>query len=456
MPSPVLSLALSVIGLGKLGSPFAAVMAAKGFRVTGVDKNKKFVSSINAGVAPVQEPQLQEFIRKGKSRLRATLNMDEAVLNSDISFIIVPTPSGKDGVFNNEFVLSAIRDMAPAIKKKKTRHIIVVTSTVMPGSSDGIIRETIEKYTGKVVGDSIGYCYNPEFIALGSVIADMLDPDFILIGESDAKSGKIIGDIYKKTCGKDTILHRMNCVNAELSKLSINTFVTAKISYANMLTDICERLSGADVDVVTAAVGADSRIGKKYLKGAVAYGGPCFPRDNIALSMMARKLGARVDLSFATDRINEYQTERLAKRIEKMFPSGAHIGIAGMAYKPDTPVIERSAGMALAKQLLRDGYKVSITDPLAAKAAKEALNSKVSVVSDIKTMSSKVDVLLVMTALKEYRSLNARNIGKRKNPLVIFDCWRMYDKHAFGTKAVLLALGRGDGFAQLKIQKNKG
>ncbi len=446
------SLSLSVIGLGKLGSPFAAVMAAKGYRVTAVDKNKKFVMAINNGMAPVPEPQLQEFIKKGRARLRATMNMDEAVSNSDVTFIIVPTPSGKDGVFNNAFVLSAIKDMGAAIKKKKTRHIIVVTSTVMPGSSDGIIRETIEKATGKIVGDSIGYCYNPEFIALGSVIGDMLEPDFILIGESDAKSGKAIGDIYKKVCGKDTILHRMNCVNAELSKLSINTFVTAKISYANMLTDICERLPGADVDVVTAAVGADSRIGKKYLKGAVAYGGPCFPRDNIALSVMARKLGARVDLSFATDRINDYQTERLNKRIEKMFPSGAHIGIAGMSYKPDTPVIERSAGMALAAQLLRNGYKVSITDPLAAKAAKAALNDKVSIAPDIKTLGAKVDVLLVMTGLKEYQKLT---IGKRKNPLVIFDCWRMYDATKFGKKAELLALGRGNSFVKKPNKKEK-
>lgn len=214
-----------------------------------------------------------------------------------------------------------------------------------------------------------------------------------------------------------------------------------------MLTDICERLPGADVDVVTAAVGADSRIGKKYLKGAVAYGGPCFPRDNIALSMMARKLGARVDLSFATDRINDYQTERLGKRIEKMFPEGAHVGIAGMSYKPDTPVIERSAGMALAKQLLSDGYKVSITDSLAAKAAKSALNDKVSVAPDIKTLAAKVDVLLVMTALDDYRKLS---IPKRKKPLVIIDCWRMYDANKFGKKAVLLALGRGNSFAKKK------
>ncbi len=447
---------LSVVGLGKLGSPFAAVMAAKGFSVVGVDKNKKFVASMNTGVAPVQEPQLQEFIRKGKSRLRATTDMEEAVLHSDVTFIIVPTPSGKDGVFDNSLVLNVIKEMAPAIKKKKSRHILVVTSTVMPGSSQGIIRQTIEAHTGKVVGDSIGYCYNPEFIALGSVIYNMLNPDFILIGESDAKSGKIVGDIYKTACGNDTVLHRMNCVNAELSKISINTYITAKISYANMLAEICERLPGADVDVVTAAVGQDSRIGKKYLKGAVAYGGPCFPRDNIALSVMARRLGARVDLPFATDRINEYQTERLVKRIEAMFPSGARIGIAGLAYKPDTPVIERSAGMALAAQLLKNGYKVFITDPLAARAAKEALNGKVTVVADIATLGSKVDVLVVMAAMKEYRALDGRTLGKRKKPLVIFDCWRMFDKNCFGANAVLLGVGRGDSFSQIISRKRKG
>jgi UDPglucose 6-dehydrogenase len=439
MPLP----SLSVIGLGKLGSPFAAVMAAKGFHVIGVDKNKKFVDAINRGDAPVHEPKLQDFIKQGKSRLKATLSISDAVLNSDVTFMIVPTPSGKDGTFSNDYVLNAIREIAAVIASKKTRHIIVVTSTVMPGSSDGIIRETIEKHSGKKVGVDVGYCYNPEFIALGSVIADMLDPDFILIGESDEKSGKVISDIYKKTCGKNTVFHRMNCVNAELTKISINSFVTTKISYANMLTDICERLPNADVDVVTAAVGADSRIGKKYLKGAVAFGGPCFPRDNIALSMMARKLGARVDLPFATDRINEYQTERLAKRIEKLFPSGAHIGIAGMAYKPDTPVIERSAGMALAAALLKNGYKVSITDPLAAKAAKEALNGKATIVSDIKTLAGKVDVLVVMTASPEYRMLNGRALGKRKTPLVLFDCWRIYNEVDFGKKAVLHALGRG-------------
>ena len=142
-------------------------------------------------------------------------------------------------------------------------------------------------------GACSGLCYNPEFIALGSVVSDMLRPDLLLIGESDTTAGDILERLYDVTCENRPAVQRMNFVNAELTKLAINTFVTTKISYANMLADICERLVGADVDVVTRAVGSDSRIGARYMKGAIGYGGPCFPRDNVALSALARSLGAQ-------------------------------------------------------------------------------------------------------------------------------------------------------------------
>lgn len=434
---------ISVIGLGKLGSPFAAVMAAKGFTVIGVDKNPAFIKAINAGKAPVQEPLLQTFITRGRKRLEATNDIAEAVRHSDVTFLIVPTPSGPDGTFTNKFILDAIKPIAKELKDKKSRHTIVVTSTVMPGSSDGIIRQTIEKISGKKVGKDIGYCYNPEFIALGNVIQDMLFPDFILIGESDAASGKLVASIYQQTCGKDVQLQRMNTVNAEITKLAINTFVTTKISYANMLADICERLKGADVDVVSRAVGSDSRIGRKYLKGATAYGGPCFPRDNIALSIMARRMGARVDLPRATDAINHYQTTRLMRKIKSVVGKGAHVGIAGMAYKPDTPVIERSASVALAAALLKEKFKVSIVDPLAAKNAKQALKNKVKIVADASMLAAKVDVLVLAVGDKLYIPSTA-SIRKRKKPLFILDCWRLMAGSKLGKKASILALGRGE------------
>jgi UDPglucose 6-dehydrogenase len=438
MPRPV----LSVIGLGKLGSPFAAVMAAKGFNVIGVDKNPAFVRAINNGKAPVQEPLLQTFITRGKKRLEATTDIAEAVRHSDVTFLIVPTPSGPDGTFTNKFILDAIRPIAKEIGTKKTRHVIVVTSTVMPGSSEGIIRETIEKISGKRVGQDVGYCYNPEFIALGNVIQDMLFPDFILIGESDARSGKLVSSIYQQVCGKDVQLQRMNTVNAEITKLSINTYVTTKISFANMLADICERLKGADVDVVSRAVGSDSRIGRKYLKGATAYGGPCFPRDNIALARMARKLGARIDLSKATDAINNFQTERLFRKIKMTLPKGSHIGIAGMAYKPDTPVVERSASVSLAAKLIKEKYKVSILDPLAAKNARLALKGKARIADSIHALAAKTDAVVIAVAEKGY-AISPVMLKKRKKPLVIIDCWRMLAGKRLGKKAELVFVGRG-------------
>jgi UDPglucose 6-dehydrogenase len=435
-------LALSVIGLGKLGSPFAAVMAAKGFKTIGVDKNPKFVKSINAGKAPVEEPLLQAFIKRGKPRLSATTNLEEAVLNSDISFIIVPTPSGPDGTFTNKFVLEAVKGIAKVLPKKKTRHVIVVTSTVMPGSSESVIYDTIEKASGLKMGKDVGYCYNPEFIALGNVIDDMLFPDFILIGESDAKSGTLVSSVYQKVCGKDVLIERMKPVNAEITKLSINTFVTAKISYANMLADICERLPGADVDVVSRAVGTDTRVGRKYLKGATAYGGPCFPRDNIALASMAKRLGARVDLPNATDKMNDYQTERLMKKLRKVLPKGALVGLAGMAYKPDTPVIERAAGISLAEKLLKEKFGVRITDPLAAKAARQKLGGKVSVAEDINALAKQVDALVVLVPSNAYKKLTAKSLAGRKKPLVILDCWRMFKNSNLGKNAAVIYVGK--------------
>jgi UDPglucose 6-dehydrogenase len=194
-------------------------------------------------------------------------------------------------------------------------------------------------------------CYNPEFIALGSVIRDFLNPDFVLIGESDERSGQVLEGIYRQVCENDPPIVRMNFINAELTKLAVNTFVTTKISFANMLARICERLPGADVDVVTRALGLDSRIGAKYLKGAVSYGGPCFPRDNLALIATARKVGAPADIAEATDRFNRWQVGWLADLVWAYLPEGGVVGILGLAYKPNTDVVEESVGLLLAGEL---------------------------------------------------------------------------------------------------------
>ncbi len=268
---------LSIIGLGKLGAPMAAVMAHKGHTVVGVDVNPAYVEAIQQGRAPVNEPGLDEMIEAQRERLSATTSYEDAILATDTTFIIVPTPSDPDGTFSMRFVLSAAERIGAALRKKKAWHLVVLSSTVMPGSTAGKLIPALETYSGKRCGEDFGVCYNPEFIALGSVIRDMLTPDMILIGESDPRSGDILETLYHGVCESRPRIQRMNYVNAELTKLSVNTFVTTKISYANMLAEVCETLPGADVDVVTSAIGCDSRIGRKYLKGAHGLRWPLFP-----------------------------------------------------------------------------------------------------------------------------------------------------------------------------------
>ncbi|MGD9980981.1 MAG: nucleotide sugar dehydrogenase, partial [Hyphomonadaceae bacterium] len=282
---------ISVIGLGKLGAPLAAVLSSKGHEVVGLDLNEKFVTAINEGRAPVQEPQLQELIDASKGRLRATGEYRDAIASTDLTMVIVPTPSDRNGVFINDYVLASMDEIGRALREKDSYHVVVITSTVMPGSTAGVIRRRLEAASGRTVGEDLGLCYNPEFIALGSVVRNMLYPDMILLGESDPRAGAMLEEVYRTSCNNNPPVQRMNLVNAEVVKISVNTYVTTKISYANMLAEMCEQLPGADIDVVTEALGKDTRIGGKYLKGASGYGGPCFPRDNVAFSVLAKSLG---------------------------------------------------------------------------------------------------------------------------------------------------------------------
>src|SRR5574341_435341 len=182
---------ISVIGLGKLGAPLAAVMAYKGHTVIGVDTNPTFVMAINEGQTPVREPGLAEMIGQARARLSATDDYQRAIANSELTFIIVPTPSEPEGAFSLKYVLEAIKQIGKALRSKTGFHLAVLTSTVMPGATGNAILPALVEYSGKQCGRDFGLCYNPEFIALGSVIRNMLQPDFILIGESDTQSGDL-------------------------------------------------------------------------------------------------------------------------------------------------------------------------------------------------------------------------------------------------------------------------
>jgi len=433
---------ISVVGLGKLGAPLAAVFASKGFRVVGTDASPAVVASVNAGLAPVDEPGLQALIDVSQGRLAATNDTPAAVAQTDATFIVVPTPSDSSGKFSNEHVIAALEAVGQGIRGKTSYHLVIVTSTVMPGSTDGELRDALERASRRIVGESVGLCYSPEFVALGSVVRDMLRPEVLLIGESDPRAGELLQGIYARSCDSQPVVRRMNCVNAELAKIAVNTFVTTKISYANMLSDLCGRIRGADVDVVTQAIGSDSRIGGKYLRGATGYGGPCFPRDNVAFAALARELGARADLAEATDAINRYQVDRVVDAVVlRQSPPGA-IGVLGLSYKPHTAVVEQSHGMVLVERLVNRGYDVLAYDPQAMAAARNVSRVQFETMPSAESCVRSASLVVIMTPWPQFADIAITAFSRTGKRLTVIDCWSIATT-PMEAVADIVYLGRG-------------
>lgn len=419
---------ISVIGLGKLGASMAAVFAERGFEVIGVDVNQRSVELVNQGKAPIQETNLEEMIFANKERIRATLSHEDAVLNSDISFVIVPTPSDERGAFSLQYAEWAFKEIGKALAKKTEYHNVVLTCTVLPGSTRQALLPILEKESGKKAGKDFGLCYSPEFIALGSIIKDFLNPDFTLIGELDEKSGSQLEEIYSRVMMNDAPAARMSLENAELTKISVNTFVTTKITFANMLAEICEKLPGGNVDVVTNALGLDSRIGRKYLTGSIGYGGPCFPRDNVALSFIARELGVEAKLAETTDSMNRAIAAKVVGRFLPMIRKGATVAVLGLSYKPFSHITEESQGVYVAQHLSKHGVRVVAFDPMSDEMALDEIRRNVVVLDSVEECLKQAEAVLITTADPVFKELTAESFKNEWAEVLVVDFWRILEE----------------------------
>lgn len=415
----------SIVGLGKLGASIAAAIASRGCYVVGVDTDRRAVDAFNAGKPPVRETGLGELIAANRARLRATSSYREAIFETDITFVIVPTPTNASGGFSLEYVDSVFSEIGKALREKNGYHLIALTSTVLPGSTRHALLPSLETLSNKKCGPDFGLCYTPTFVALGSVIRDYLRPDFTLVGEFDERSGRTVQAAYDDIMLGNPECRRMTLENAELTKISINTYVTMKITFANVLADLCERIHGGDVDTVTAAIARDTRIGSKYLTGALGYGGPCFPRDNQAFDYMARMLGTRAEFAESTDRTNRLLASSLMERIGITITPGATVAILGLAYKPFSDVIEGSQGIFLAQTLSRCGAHVVAHDPLATPLAAYELGEHVAVLNSINDCLSRASIVIVATADPAYAELDAKDFASSGMPVTVVDCWRI-------------------------------
>lgn len=429
---------VSVVGLGKLGLPMAAVYATKGHHVIGLDNDFKKVAELKAGQCPIFETNLETVLQGCNSNINYTMNYDD-IAQTDISFVIVPTPSGKDGKFTNVYIQPAIQGIAEMLRDKQDYHLVVVTSTVMPGTMTETVIPILEGVSGKLCNKDFGVCYNPEFIALGSVIKDMQYPDAILIGESDNKAGQKLAEFHRTVIGKKVPIHRMSLWTAEVAKLSLNVFVTTKISLANTFADICKKIPDGDIDALTTFLGDDSRIGKRFFKGGLGFGGECFPRDNRAFIAFADGINMTSPIQEATDKVNKNHTYHILQDIlnilikpeHKQTIVGSVVTVLGVTYKPNTPIVTESTALDLVKRLTFNGVKVRVYDPMGNVSAKKVLdNPYVKYLDNIYAALDTSELCILATPWAEFEKVTPELLVKHMQVPVVYDCWRFWDKVA--------------------------
>ncbi|MCL2665815.1 MAG: nucleotide sugar dehydrogenase [Defluviitaleaceae bacterium] len=420
---------ISIIGLGKLGLCTAACIASKGVKVYGFDINTDLMHKLKNKECPINETGLIELLEKAWSNFIVADTVQETIQKTDATLIITPTPSDSSGKFENHYITDVLKKIAPFIKTKNSFHIVDIVSTVMPGSCENEFIPLLENMTGKIAGKDFGIAYNPEFIALGSVIKNFLNPDIVLIGASDDYTLNYIKNLYLTVCENNPHIAEMSLINAEITKLSLNCYVTMKISYANELASICEKVPGADVDAVTSAIGLDTRIGQKCLKAGLGFGGPCFPRDNAAFQQFAKKYYAETKLSKQVVSINNDTITRLYGLIEANVSRNAHIAVLGAAYKPFTHIIEESPSIHLIDKLLAVGHTLSVHDPQALEWTKNKYAEKLKYHDDVNECIINAEAVVIMTSWPEYEKIDFAPFDD--DIKILIDPWRLYKNNLF-------------------------
>ena len=406
---------ISVIGTGYVGTVSAVCFAELGHEVICVDIDSSKIEKINAGIPPIYEEGLSLLLKKhaGK-KLSGTCDYRFAVMNSDVSFICVGTPSDTDGNIDLSIVKAASSSLGKALKEKKEYHVIVVKSTVVPQTTEKVVLPIIEKYSGKCPGE-FGIAMNPEFLREGKAIYDFMHPDKIVVGSIDKRSGDIVASLYN---GLNCEVTRTNPRTAEMIKYVNNAFLATKISFSNEIGNICKQLDINTYEVMT-AVGKDFRIGPYFLNSGAGFGGSCFPKDVKALIAKAKETGYEPLILESVIKVNEKQPGRMVLLLKNELGElkDKNITVLGLAFKNDTDDIRESRAIPVIKELLDNGAFVSAYDPMANENMER-------IFANIKYHSSAADALrgsdacLVMTEWDEFKSLD-KEFDLMRNKLII-------------------------------------
>lgn len=410
---------ISVFGLGKVGLVLAGCLAEGGHQVVGVDPDKNAVEEIMRGQPRNSEPGISQQIQKCVGRMfTAVSDTEKAIVASDLTFVIVPTPSNALGGFSLRYVLPVCQEIGEALRKKSDYHVVAVVSTMLPGSSRHFVMPHLEEASRRKIGKDLGYCYNPAFIALGEVTKGFIQPDYVLIGESDTRAGDRVLEAHQSMVLNRAPVARMNTTEAEITKIASNTHETMRVSFANMLFSLCTEIPDTNVDHITGAL--SHRMGKRFFRGAIPYGGPCWPRDNVALAVFMDAVGVPSAMPRTVDQFNSEHGKYILRKILEVSQRGEKIGLLGMAYKPGTVVVERSFGVDLAGWLSAEGRCVIGWDPLAKSQAREALGNTVRIAESANDCMRESSVIVIVNAMPELNGLDWSAVGDR----TVVDCWR--------------------------------
>ncbi|WP_332900055.1 UDP-glucose 6-dehydrogenase AglM [Haladaptatus sp. CMSO5] len=357
---------LSIVGSGYVGTTIAACFADLGHDVTAIDIDETVVSKLNDGVAPIHEPGLADLVKThAGTSLRATTDYS-AVRETDVTFLALTTPSNPDGSIDLSIMKAGTRSLGDALAEKDDYHLVVVKSTVTPGTTGDVIRPLLEEASGKVAGEDFGVAMNPEFLREGSAVTDFLNPDKLVFGAEAARDYDLLEALYGPLIDRtDAPVVKTGLREAEMIKYANNAFLAAKISLINELGNICKAY---DVDAyeVADAIGLDERIGPHFLRSGVGWGGSCFPKDVAALIAAARDTGYEPQLLQAAVDVNDRQPGRMLSLLDDHVDvSGKRVAVLGLAFKPGTDDIRESRAIPTIEGLLDRGATVVAYDPVA-------------------------------------------------------------------------------------------
>lgn len=433
---------VSVLGAGYVGIVSAVCLAEKKHNVVCVDVVEKKVDKINRGISPIYESGLEELLQKNiPANLQATTDIHKAIVETDLSLIAVGTPFDGENI-DLRSIEEVSRQVGNVLRDKATYHVVVVKSTVVPGTTDEVVRPILEKTSGKKAGIDFGVGMNPEFLREGAAIQDFLFPDRIVIGAMDKRSHEFLDELYRPFENVDKI--KTNNKTAEMIKYTSNSLLATFISFSNEIANLCAAIGDIDVVDVMKAVHLDKRLcpimpdGERiipafttYIEAGCGFGGSCFPKDLRALIAHGKKVGRPLPLLESVMQINEQQPQQVLLLLKKHLPSlkGIRIAILGLAFKPGTDDMRESPAIPIIADLLLNEAKIKAYDPAANLEAKKIFaNRNIDFCNDLNETINDAQAILLLTRWEEFTCI-PELINQLDQPPLVIDGRRMLEKN---------------------------